>query len=77
MSFGYCMMSGHCRLKSFEGLVNGTESHQHDKGDLWTLDKALHGLPLVCIEKEAVQCYFISHGSRNVLLSCRFIYQSL
>ena len=70
-------MSGHCRLESFEGLVNGTESHQHDKGNLWTLDKALHGLPLVCIEKEAVQCYFISHGSRRVLLSCRFIYQSL
>ena len=64
-------------LESFEGLVNGTESHQHDKGDLWTLDKALHALPLVCIEKEAFQCYFISHGSRRVLLSCRFIYQSL
>ena len=44
-------MSGHCRLESFEGLVNGTESHQHDKGDLWTIDKALCGLPLVCIKR--------------------------
>ena len=50
MSVWYCMMSGHCRLESFGGgggVVNGTESHQHDKGDLWTLDKALRGLSLV------------------------------
>ena len=71
-------MSGHYRLESFEGLVNGTESCQHDKGDLWTLDKALHGLPLACVHWErGISLLFFSHGSRRVLLSCRFIYQSL
>ena len=77
------MMSGHCRLESFGGggLVNGTESHRHDKGDLWTLD--IHSSPWLTpcvqggyIEKGAFQCYFITHDGRKILLSCRFIYQS-